>query len=77
MRDTASFFSVPTDNMMRPALMHPGGVHPRPRTSLSATPRGRGVYVYAYTSVVGTACLDRCLWNEHPGGVQPRPTVIG
>ena len=34
--------------------------------SLSATPRGRGIYVYAYTSVFGTSCLDRCLWNGHP-----------
>ena len=30
--------------------------------------RGRGLFGMAYTSVFGTACLDRCLWNGHPCG---------
>ncbi len=34
--------------------------------------RGRGLLGMAYTSVFGTACLDRCLWSGHPCGC-PRP----
>ena len=35
-------------------------------TPLSATRKASWHYAYAYTSVFGTSCLDRCLWSGHP-----------
>ena len=32
----------------------------------SATHKGSWHNAYDYTSVVGTSCLDRCLWSGHP-----------
>ena len=33
-----------------------------------ATRKGSRPNAFAYTSVFGTSCLDRCLWNGHPCG---------
>ena len=38
----------------------------RADTPLSATRKGSWHNAYDYTSVVGTSCLDRCLWSGHP-----------
>ena len=38
------------------------------KSSFPATRKGSRPNAYAYTSVFGTSCLDRCLWNGHPCG---------
>ena len=38
------------------------------KSSFPATHKGSRPNAYAYTSVIGTSCLDRCIWNGHPCG---------
>ena len=40
----------------------------RASNHIPATRKGSSHDVCAYTSVIGTSCLDRCLWNGHPCG---------
>ena len=45
----------------------------------SATRKGSWHNAYDYTSVVGTSCLDRCLWSGHPCGCRyaVRASILG
>ena len=43
------------------------------KSSFPATRKGSRPNAYAYTSVFGTSCLDRCLWSVHPSDAGESP----
>ena len=66
-RGSCTISGVTTSAETRPSSIDPLWVAEQ-KSSFSATRKGSRPNAFAYTSVFGTTCLDRCLWNGHPCG---------
>ena len=65
-----------------PLLSHAAEGDSAPKTggsgtqAIPATRKGSWHNACAYTSVVGTSCLDRCLWSGHPSDAVVRSKPV-